>query len=471
MGSNGPPSTLQPTFEGYVESTQDALILFESCLGGSLSHVPRRPHDRERSTVIRSGSVFIYEENASGIKRWTDGIAWSPSRILGNFLVYRELSKPFPPGEKKRATKKSKRPTRPGEPYPRNDTDTPAQSEYSPTTPTAPSFSSRDAQEREEERVFVGSLVDSYGFKDGGLIKKTMSVNVNGVQHHLVSYYSLHDVRNKLLPTPTSTWTLRHVKIRPELTTRQNFRAPLDDKEDGFNARLYEPRDVYGKNPMYSSQPYTMHMASQDFSYPTTTLAGYGNVVQPNSGTAYGARQPSVPNPYYPLHLPPSSQVIPATHSLPKMEHYNHAGVQGDGYHSRFEALNGHTNSMDAANGQAADRIYSPTQSMAYQTAQTQQVYPPRTGVTDDSMTSDLKPGQSLYMNRAYAPATASIDASWTPAIPHTSSAPAHTPDHRTPIYKLDRQHSSWSNNTLSYSEHQQQGSTPQLTAWANSAQ
>jgi hypothetical protein len=99
-------AALQPTFQGHVATTNDALILFEACLTGHLTHVPRRPHDRERNQLIRSGCVFIYEENASGIKRWTDGVTWSPSRILGNFLVYRELDKPFPPGEKKRATRK-----------------------------------------------------------------------------------------------------------------------------------------------------------------------------------------------------------------------------------------------------------------------------------------------------------------------------------------------------------------------------
>jgi hypothetical protein len=83
-------AVLQPTYTGHVSTTNDALILFEACLSGHLNHVPRRPHDRERNSLIRSGCVFIYEENASGIKRWTDGVTWSPSRILGNFLVYRE---------------------------------------------------------------------------------------------------------------------------------------------------------------------------------------------------------------------------------------------------------------------------------------------------------------------------------------------------------------------------------------------
>jgi hypothetical protein len=83
-------------------------MVLEACLQGKLRHIGRRPHDRERTQIITSGNVFIYEENASGIKRWTDGVTWSPSRIMGNFLVYRELSSPFPAGEKKKAKKRKR---------------------------------------------------------------------------------------------------------------------------------------------------------------------------------------------------------------------------------------------------------------------------------------------------------------------------------------------------------------------------
>lgn len=122
-GSNGLPSnglplngvphqanstTMQPTWRGFVHTTFDALMVLEACLGGTLNHIPRRPHDRERASIITGGNVFIYEENASGIKRWTDGVTWSPSRIMGNFLVYRELKEPFPAGEKKKAKKRKR---------------------------------------------------------------------------------------------------------------------------------------------------------------------------------------------------------------------------------------------------------------------------------------------------------------------------------------------------------------------------
>jgi hypothetical protein len=108
LSSNNATTTMTPTWHGFIHTTADALHVLEACLVGKLYHIPRRPHDRERPSIISSGNVFIYEENASGIKRWTDGVTWSPSRIMGNFLVYRELNEPFPAGEKKKAKKRKR---------------------------------------------------------------------------------------------------------------------------------------------------------------------------------------------------------------------------------------------------------------------------------------------------------------------------------------------------------------------------
>lgn len=80
------------TFFGLIEGTADALRVFELCRRGKLGRVRRRLHEKERK-LIRSGSVFVFDEVESGIKRWTDGRLWSPSRILGNFLIYRELER------------------------------------------------------------------------------------------------------------------------------------------------------------------------------------------------------------------------------------------------------------------------------------------------------------------------------------------------------------------------------------------
>ncbi|KAF8940490.1 hypothetical protein BGZ58_006162 [Dissophora ornata] len=134
------------TFHGRIDDTLDALIILEACRQGVLPKInrrllaaergelkdssivakeepellssysrstipslstpisletnPRAPAPASPSTsttvlpspsLISPGSVFVFDEEESGICRWTDGRIWSPSRICGNFLVYREL--------------------------------------------------------------------------------------------------------------------------------------------------------------------------------------------------------------------------------------------------------------------------------------------------------------------------------------------------------------------------------------------
>src|ERR1700738_3820411 len=99
--------SLEPTFYGYVDNYNDALLIFAATRRSPiLQKVSRRPHDRERDRLIKSGNIFVFDEQSSGIRRWTDGVAWSPSRILGNYLIYRQLERPLQPGEKKRAQKR-----------------------------------------------------------------------------------------------------------------------------------------------------------------------------------------------------------------------------------------------------------------------------------------------------------------------------------------------------------------------------
>ncbi|KAF9362437.1 hypothetical protein BGX34_006187 [Mortierella sp. NVP85] len=134
-------------FHGRIEDTLDALIILEACRQGVLPKINRRLLAAERgevqdNTIVKSedddipvpsklsavtppmtstspfpgesqssahiplssevvnlpspslitpGSVFVFDEEESKICRWTDGRIWSPSRICGNFLVYREL--------------------------------------------------------------------------------------------------------------------------------------------------------------------------------------------------------------------------------------------------------------------------------------------------------------------------------------------------------------------------------------------
>ncbi|KAH8554028.1 Gti1/Pac2 family-domain-containing protein [Umbelopsis sp. PMI_123] len=193
--------SLDPTFHGFVETTMDTLLLFEACRQGLLPKVTRRLQDRERKDLVVSGTVFIFDERESGIKRWTDGLLWSPSRILGNFLVYREIDKRSPIVDKRQQSVDS-------------------------TAPTS-------TAERLKERALVGSLTNSYKFKRNGLIKKTMSIVVNGSTQHMISYYNKEDVASGRLQSPRTIPMLANLEVSPEFLQRQNFRIPLHVETSG----------------------------------------------------------------------------------------------------------------------------------------------------------------------------------------------------------------------------------------------
>ena len=331
--SAGGAGPLVPTFHGFVHNSMDGLILFEACLSGKLHHVPRRPHDRERSSLIKSGSIFIYEENASGIKRWTDGVAWSPSRILGNFLIYRELEKPFPPGEKKRAMKR-KRSSMPGEPFPRPDSDeNEGVEQITPVSPPSPNVNAEakpdglgNDQDKELERSLIGSLVDSYGFRPDGLVKKTMSISVNGISHHMVSYYKVEDVKNNALPRPLTDARLQNITVRPELYLKQNFRAPVEETEhyaiDGqmhahpqlVYSSMQGAPSPYGVRPgqYFAGQPYQIYAIQGGAQSPYGPVTGASWPAQQQSaGAAPYGNPPGYPTqpygPYYNNRTPSQS--------------------------------------------------------------------------------------------------------------------------------------------------------------------
>ncbi|KAK0711149.1 Gti1/Pac2 family-domain-containing protein [Lasiosphaeris hirsuta] len=244
----------------------DALILFEACLGGLRNHIPRRPHDRERDDLIQSGNVFIYQETVSGIRRWTDGCNWSPSRILGNYLIYRELDRAFPPGEKKKAMKK-KAGTRGGV-----SKDIRASSHSNGDSYSSMS-SPNPAAQSEIDRTLIGSLVDSYAFKEDGLIKKTISIQYNEITHHMVSYYRMSDVKNGLLKQVTDDPLFNGIYPRADLTNTGVFRNPIDNEEVHYRKVAFPEREdgwagmdpcyAYQHNPMQQQNPYAQMMVHQ----------------------------------------------------------------------------------------------------------------------------------------------------------------------------------------------------------------
>jgi Gti1/Pac2 family transcription factor len=83
------------TFHGKIENETECIILIDLARNGIIPRVQRRLTASERRR-IRSGSIFVYWEDESSIRRWTDDMSWTPSRIQGVFLVYMQLFSDHP---------------------------------------------------------------------------------------------------------------------------------------------------------------------------------------------------------------------------------------------------------------------------------------------------------------------------------------------------------------------------------------
>ncbi len=313
MNSN---AELEATYYGFIGSTLDALILFEACIAGQVKQVSRRPRDRERERVIKSGKVLIYEENTSGIKRWSDGISWSPSRILGNFLVYRQLAKAVGPAKKKKVIKKSKvGPTGISKNNQSNNgrhKDSHFQ-EIDNFSASGGSYKGAGTINAETERALIGSLTNSYDFLEGGLVKKTISVTCEDLTHHLVSYYTIADSISRKFLEPSKDPRFTHTQPRPSLLTVQNFRSPIGDinsrNRSAYELTSYEMAnqsiiynhlptlaapEAYSNNGMYSGN-YAMPITFPAY----TSIVGYTSQYAPTPSICLAPQRPEQYNTDY----------------------------------------------------------------------------------------------------------------------------------------------------------------------------
>lgn len=84
-------STQQPAAQCILRSPADAIHILESVRLGLIPRVTRRLTGHERA-MIRPGTVWVWEEEETNMRRWTDGRRWGASRVGGGgFLVYREV--------------------------------------------------------------------------------------------------------------------------------------------------------------------------------------------------------------------------------------------------------------------------------------------------------------------------------------------------------------------------------------------
>ena len=193
------------TFYGWIDNTADAFRIFQLCRSSQLGRVRRRLQDSERR-LIRSGSVFVFSETESGMKRWTDGKVWSPSRILGHFLIYRELEPCL---------------TR------RHSSD--ALMSNSAINP-------QNLHNFEKPRAAKAK----YSAKTNGLVKKTMSVTIDGDVQHLICYYSQEEFIQQGMNDPKAmemTEMLRRIPEPDDIILKHDFRKKPRSRSKSIMSR------------------------------------------------------------------------------------------------------------------------------------------------------------------------------------------------------------------------------------------
>ncbi|OCH89823.1 hypothetical protein OBBRIDRAFT_640142 [Obba rivulosa] len=189
---------------GWIQTTRDAMLIVEGARTGRVPRVTRRFHDIERQNMLKSGAILVFTEEESGIKRWTDVFDWSPSRMLGNFLIYRERAE-----------------------------EQPALSDELPEIKPDPCTALLSIADSYLERCIFGSWRHGKNLKEDGMMKKTLSLEIEDIVYHIISYYRPSDVLSGLLHTPSSMEHMSDIKITYETTeATSKLRQPPQIKWD-----------------------------------------------------------------------------------------------------------------------------------------------------------------------------------------------------------------------------------------------
>lgn len=177
---------------GYINNYEEAVLMVHAIRLRSLPHVTQRLTNDEREG-IESGSIFCFVENADGMKRWTDGRIWSPSKICGEFLVYQEVPKHL----SKNSIKKRK-----------------------------------SSNENLLENDLITKIED---FVDRTTLhKKTISIDFDGVTYHIISYYRPIFVNFSFLDIEYFQRLSEALNIFPELKSDKFLNEHMNSDPDFY---------------------------------------------------------------------------------------------------------------------------------------------------------------------------------------------------------------------------------------------
>ncbi|ORY48601.1 hypothetical protein BCR33DRAFT_39684 [Rhizoclosmatium globosum] len=206
-GSSRDESHPHETFFGFIKEPMDALLIVEACIRGILVSVDKVPSESSEVFHIRSGSIVVFQESS---KRWRDGRKWSPSRVHGPFLLYREVE----------PTKRAPEP-RKSKPTHILDTRIPG---------LEPTYSFK-------------TLKQNTRLVPDGLTKRTITLKgSDGIRHRVISYYARDDVINMYAP-PIDASSNERLKFRTPSETPQ-LNSLLNDSAIDLKALLAESIDM-----------------------------------------------------------------------------------------------------------------------------------------------------------------------------------------------------------------------------------
>ncbi|KAJ3284410.1 hypothetical protein HDU79_008246 [Rhizoclosmatium sp. JEL0117] len=166
-GSSEDVEHTNQTYHGFIEDAMDALFVVQGAILGVLSAFTGTAEDMA-NVDVRSGTVIVMAENNPYLKRWRDGLRWSPSRAYGPFILYREIEA------------KGAKATQPNDDLIQDMIG--LSGHTGSTTGLLPSFSER-------------TLKPNTQLRREGLTKRTISIKgSDGISYRVVSYYKASDV-------------------------------------------------------------------------------------------------------------------------------------------------------------------------------------------------------------------------------------------------------------------------------------
>ncbi|QRW02069.1 cAMP-independent regulatory protein pac2 [Ceratobasidium sp. AG-Ba] len=245
-----------------LTTASDCLVLMEGVRRGLFRLVTRRLTDAERSLYIKPGSVFVWQEG-DNCSRWTDGLAWGPSRMREPFLFYDEK-----PASSSTA-----------------GTDT--------LDPANRSGSSARGRAAPYDRGPKPSTKNTYG----GLVKQTFSTLVrlnddSSVKWHVVAYFTTDSHSN--IPGVKDDSTLKDIEVPVGIYESARQRKPGTATSRDRSAYGKERTGVKSKpseglpSPLPSPVPIPRRYSTQ------ATVPG---LASPTSSFGYGLPSPaSVPD-------------------------------------------------------------------------------------------------------------------------------------------------------------------------------